>query len=117
MKRILFIGLIICFSANTYAEKKMTKAQAIDSLCDSIQDYAKSVMRNRQNDGSAAESIKLINQGARAEPISNYMKAIVYDAYSEPKWESEENKESATAEFANKTYMQCVTTFQKVLSK
>lgn len=113
MKKLLLIGLMVGFSISVHAEKKITKDQAIDSICDSMQGYAQSVMRNRQNGGTAAESIKLINQSKKAEPISNYMKAVVYDAYSEPKWASESNKDEAITEFGNKTYMQCIRAFHK----
>lgn len=109
MKKILILAALVgLFSISVYAEKKPTKDEAIDSLCDSMQSYAQSVMRNRQLGGTAAESIRVINQKKSTPALDNYMKAIVYDAYSEPKWETEANKENAIIEFGNNSYMQCV---------
>lgn len=113
MRSVFTCLIFILFSNNIYAENKITRQEAVESLCDSMQGYAQSVMRNRQNGGTASESIRVINQAEGTAAIDNYMKAIVHNAYSEPRWESERNKNNAIIDFGNKIYIQCIRIHQK----
>ncbi|MGE8598241.1 hypothetical protein ACPF64_13815 [Acinetobacter sp. KB005] len=117
MFRIFIILCTALVSVNVYAEKKMTKNDAIDVICGGIGEYAKSVMTSRQLGENIANNIAVLNkQKNMEEPIKSYHREIIYEAYREPKWSTKENQDNAITEFSNKMYMTCADAFQKELA-
>lgn len=117
MKKIILIGILLSISCNIFAKKEMTKGDAIDEVCGNVGEYAESVMRSRQLGENIVNSINVLTKATKmAEPIKQYYKNIVYEAYKEPKWSTKENQDNAVTEFSNKMYLICAEAFQKELS-
>lgn len=121
MKKILLIvcGLILLStSVNAKTEKKkMTRLDALEAVCGGMSGYAQSVMRNRQTGGIITDSLEIINRSDSNQAMKDYMKAVVYNAYLEPMWSTEENKNNAISEFGNKAYIQCSQSFFEAFGK
>ncbi|QQN40790.1 hypothetical protein [Acinetobacter sp. CS-2] len=117
MEKIILIGILLSTSCNIFAKNETTKGDAIDEICGNVGEYAESVMRSRQLGENIANSINVLNKAPKmAEPIRQYYKHIIYEAYKEPKWSTKENQDNAVTEFSNKMYLTCATAFQKELS-
>ncbi|WP_298146323.1 hypothetical protein [uncultured Acinetobacter sp.] len=115
MKNKKLLVLIPIITLSTFTHGKMTKDNAIEEICGSISEYSESVMQSRQLGGKMVDSIKLINQSGAAEPIKNFHKSIVFEAYKEPKWATEKNQKNAVTEFSNKMYLVCNESFRNEL--
>lgn len=98
----------------TFAKEEMTKNGAIEKICGESAEYAKVVMKGRQIGLPIIDAIKIVNK-IESIAVRDYYKSIVYDAYKEPKWSTEEYKINAEIEFSNEVYLTCVNTFQETL--
>ncbi|WP_227516936.1 MULTISPECIES: hypothetical protein [Acinetobacter] len=107
MKKILFC-LLMGFSGILFADDHSLKLK----YCESISDYAKSIMYKRQHGGQALDSIKLIESNVKNPAIRGLYLSIIKDAYKSPLWNSEEKKKEAETEFANEALMVCLDTFK-----
>ncbi|OBU53826.1 hypothetical protein A9K69_08550 [Stenotrophomonas maltophilia] len=75
-------------------------------LCKSIGGYAKSVMDNRQNGVPMSEMMELAATGEGG--VASAAQEIIVDAYDYPRMSVEENKATATRDFENKVYLECI---------
>lgn len=83
-----------------------------DSICESVIEISESIMRNRLNGVSIANSLEAVNSvkdGTPAnEAVSNLAKQIVIEAYERPDFSTESYKDDAIREFGAKQYLTCI---------
>lgn len=116
INRIILIGFPLLISSSIFAKSEPTKSDAIDTICGNVGEYSQSVMRSRQLGENIANNIQVVNKATKmTDSIKQYHKNIIYEAYKEPVWSTEENKESSITEFGNKMYLICAETLQKEL--
>ncbi len=90
-------------SSNTKPSEDM---QEHLELCKKIGGYARSVMDNRQNGVPMSEAMDVI--ATATESVATAARQIIIEAYDYPRMSVEENKLSATTDFENKVYLECV---------
>lgn len=103
---ILFILLAVNASQ---AATKAEKVSPRDIVCPSILEVAKSVMTARQSGTSVTAIMDVIN---KSDTKKDTMKEMVYNAYSEPLYHSEEYQQSAITEFSNQYYITCMSIYK-----
>ncbi|WP_228146087.1 hypothetical protein [Acinetobacter sp. ANC 4558] len=111
MKMIL-IGVVCCFmSVGVFA--KATPSKEKIEFCEINSNYAKSVMRNRQNGGNISDSLKIVEKNVKNQDIKGFYIAIIKDAYKQPIWGSGKNKIEAETEFGNELFLICLDNFEE----
>ncbi|EEY78896.1 hypothetical protein HMPREF0012_01765 [Acinetobacter calcoaceticus RUH2202] len=107
MKKMLFC-LFLSIPSLALADNSSLKIK----YCDSVSEYAKTIMYKRQHGGQAKDSINKIEDNLKDKSIKGFYIAIIKDAYKQPFWNSEEKKKEAETEFANEALMICLDTFK-----
>ncbi|MBF7685960.1 hypothetical protein I2F17_09040 [Acinetobacter sp. B10A] len=108
MKKIILGCLISLTVSSAFAGTKVDE-ERIDKFCSGMADFARTIMESRQTDGSISNDIHFINDFPNIrDSLKDYYRNIVYSAYAEPRWETEEAKKNAVNEFANQKYLRCV---------
>ena len=87
-----------------------TQATAADmsKFCDSISTLAKHVMINRQNGIDMSKAMKI---AANAGELRKLNEQIIIDAYSKPRFQTDDMQKRIVEDFTNDTYLQCITAF------
>ena len=73
--------------------------------CAQLGEIADSIMHSRQSGDALSEMIDLAK--SFGGDLGKVLTQITIDAYEEPKWRTEENKQNAISEFRNKVELQC----------
>jgi hypothetical protein len=82
-----------------------TSAFANELICEKIRQLSENIMKNRQQGVPINKMIDIAN----SEPkVASLMKAIVMDAYNQPKYQTAKYKQEAVVEFANRQYVTCI---------
>lgn len=83
------------------------------ALCDAQGDFAEIVMKNRQDNISMADQIRIVRNYFVDRDQRRIMQAIVQYAYEVPRYQTREYRRNAVAEFRNDIYSICLKSFTK----
>lgn len=98
----IVLGLVGC-SGGEKAEESVEKSK----VCEVVDDLAKSIMTSRQAGTPMVENMRIADNN-EDEQARALIKAIVSDAYAEPRYNTEENQDKAVTDFRNKMYHGCM---------
>lgn len=102
---------VVASDDDLFGEPEKEKLDS-DSVCESVIEISESIMRNRLNGVSIANSLEAVNSvkdGTPAnEAVSNLAKQIVIEAYERPDFSTESYKDDAIREFGAKQYLTCI---------
>lgn len=115
MKKTIFIFLLLLMQpAISYGKISEDKVKKIEIFCDDVRSYSQFFMEKRQEGTDISFLVSVINS---IESVSvsekQFMKYVLYEAYSEPVWFSEEEQNKAVIEFGNQQYLFCVRAIYK----
>ena len=82
-----------------------TAVKADTDTCEEIENFARTIMSNRQSDVSLVSMIKVVKDNKLG-------KKMVIDAYESPMFNGKAYKDKTINEFANKWYMTCIKTIK-----
>lgn len=121
MKKIIMVfGLCIIVLNTAFANSEPSNndvGKFVEVVCGDSADYAKQVMHKRQTGVTLVDAIKNFNKKDTPDsPRDKFYKTIIYNAYKEPKFLSEEQITASENEYSNKVYMICSDSFLKELS-
>jgi hypothetical protein len=91
----------------------LSKTDFIENICGDMAGFAEVVMQDRQNGVPITDIIQSVNQDMADGVRKNLFKSTVFEAYSEPRWSTEENKRKAVTEFSNQRYLTCIKIFSE----
>lgn len=102
---------VVASDNDLFGEPEKEKLNS-DSVCESVIEISESIMRNRLNGVSIANSLEAVNSvkdGTPAnEAVSNLAKQIVIEAYERPSFSTESYKNDAIREFGARQYLACI---------
>lgn len=86
----------------------ITFAQSSEDMeyCEIVSGWAKSIMGARQYGASMAELMKTTEE---YEQFGSLVRALIVDAYREPRYHTERNQERAVEDFRDEVYLSCIT--------
>jgi hypothetical protein len=108
--RKLILGIIMTtfmFSTSLHAEEKYSLQESI-SVCEKAASIANSAMRARQVGMSINEFMSLIEEFSEYEELTVFGQAVAIDAYSRPRYYSEELQQRAIDAFTNEMNLRCL---------
>ena len=83
-----------------------SQQQDLIKVCKNMGEYARTVMEGRQN---GVPMSKLIDLAASSDASTGpTMQQIIIEAYDHPRMSVEANKATATVDFENKVYLECI---------
>lgn len=80
--------------------------KASESMCDVLSPLAHTVMTNRQEGASLADTYRVCSS-TDIESLRKLCQALAVDAYSSPVYQSERYKAEAATEFSNGVFLSC----------
>lgn len=101
MKKLLLTIVLIATSFTTQS------ADTSDKYCRDVNQLAENVMFLRQKGVSVVRQMEIIESAKPSKDFKRLMEIMVEEAYTKPKFASEEYKAEAITEFANNWYIQC----------
>ncbi|WEV48092.1 hypothetical protein OZX61_07285 [Acinetobacter sp. ESL0695] len=107
MKKIIlgcFVSLIV---SNTFAKPPHVSEDQHEENCKSISAFAYMAMGARQNGTTLSEALDIAN-GITDRRQRDIGKKIVVDAYKQTKYASQEYKDNARSDFADKYMLSCM---------
>lgn len=109
MKKIILGCLISLAVNNAFADVPKQDRATVEEACDGMAKISRAIMESRQSGGNIADDIYALNNFIKIkEPLKEYYKHVIYEAYQEPLWETEEKKKDAVNEFSNQKYLRCI---------
>lgn len=100
MRKILVISTLILGSAST------AFASDAEDICGQLSMSSEQIMNARLEGVSIIDSMKAAGEGDN--PSSRLLKLTVREAYSEPAYTGENEKQTAIKEFGIKKYLECM---------
>ncbi|MDV2440211.1 hypothetical protein QR665_12130 [Acinetobacter gerneri] len=113
MKKILLIGLIVSAITPSFAKPNQPVSTIQhEENCKKITSMAQVVMKARQNGSPILNMLAAAEKSSKDEQSVKITKMMVEDAFSQPKYYSEEAKKDAVNEFSAKYYLGCMKMYE-----
>lgn len=111
MKFFLSCTLVFLITGNVFAKSTKVNLDQHEENCKTISTFAYMVMGARQNGTSLSDSLDIANSIPEKNERS-IAKKITLDAYEQHKYESDEYKENARVDFADKYMLGCMKMYE-----
>jgi len=85
----------------------IASAETKDETCKAVDEFALSVMTNRQNGVPMSSMYSVVAKIEAPEPVKNLMKIIIDEAYKLPRFETEEYQNKAITDIRNTMFLSC----------
>tara|TARA_Y100000768_G_C23933923_1_gene661608 strand:+ start:464 stop:784 length:321 start_codon:yes stop_codon:yes gene_type:complete len=103
--KIKLILILVAFSSHTFSISEEAM-----NLCSSFRDMAETIMTNRQNNLSMSGMMEIAME--QDDSVKDIAMTIIVEAFEQPAYSSESNKQNAVAEFSNNVYLECYKAFK-----
>lgn len=110
MKAFTLVALLALLVCAPVAAAELDEA-AVDRICRSASELAESTMQVRQLGAPITDVLQLHENADPA--IKPLIQALVRDAYSRPRFLTEEHQQRAATEFASEAYVTCFTSMSR----
>lgn len=107
MKKIIILAACILLLTACTKKEEQKGAVSNSELCKVVDDLSRSIMSNRQSGVPMVDSMQIANN-IEDDQVKDLVRAIVNDAYAEPRFSVEENQDKAITDFRNKMYHGCI---------
>ena len=98
MKKLIILGILMLHPAYAIS----------DEACNMLSSYATTVMEGRQAGVPIASMVQTIDNTPMKKLEKSIFKSIVIDAYSRPRFSTNEYIAREITEFTNSIYLQCL---------
>ena len=110
MKKLLLTAFILIgLVSSAYAQDKKSDLIKAETMCETLAEVAEMIMSNRQAGVSMSKVLAVLApKGPTPTPLDIFDKESVLEAYSTPRYNSENIQKSTIADFRDQRHVDCL---------